>query len=1033
MRRVFDPSAGAFQRKWLTMAWRSVLCGAGMVLTAPVMALADSAPFSIATQPMPTALKSFAAQAHMQLLYQYNAVAKLMGNAVNGQLEKRVALELLLRNTGLEAVYSSDDSATIRPANALASPTPPSSQNPSADKATPISYAAPAEAPPPNPPQAAPSAPTEPPASQSNTLEQVVVTGTLIRGIAPAGANVISVDAQQIAATSPSGGNNLLNNTIPQLSEFNNTNINITAVNTQVTVDRPNLRNLPGLGTAGDSTTLILLDGHRLVGSGITETAPDPDIIPPAMIERIEVIPDGGSATYGSDAVGGVINFITRRRFDGVQVDGHAGFADNYHYYDANLTAGRDWGSGSAYVSYSYTDHTPVFGYDRDYVRHYGLGGRPAQDLNCVPGNVSTNAGSITYALPGLLPNTANYCDTSKNSSFINRQQRNSVFAGVSEDFTEGLKFDLRAYYTDQIQNNYGDFTSGSAITAANPYYERVASNPAPQAALPETVYFDWGPVLGTNASRSQTTLSSWGVTPTLSFDIGQTGWQLREMINYGGSLTKVDNTALNPTAQALALASTNPQTALDPYNIAATNPSVISNIANYEFYARSRQQLINERLVADGGLVPLPGGDVHLAVGGEYIHEKYDAMQGNFVPGTEGTVPFTDASRNSEAAFSELAIPVFSDKNALPGIAALSLNAAVRYDHYSDFGGTTNPQFALTYKPVDWLKLRGKWGSSFIAPSLADTNAINNSLLIIPAFIYPDVLPGKFSPNQAQWPLIALQGGLPNLRAQTAHTAEAGADITLPFDPDVKFTVTYYHITFNQIVSTPDVSNPFDFYTNYTQSYILNPTQAQVTALASQVRGGLAQVAPLFVPGALPIYILEDDRRQNLGNAKVDGLDFGANFKHATDFGSIDASFNGTYALQALVQATSSSPFANELDLDTSRLSFVANAGTNVGAFRAQATVTYSSGFQVTPTSANGFQQRVGSFALTNLFLRYDFSQIGGPALLTNNLVLTFAINNLFDRDPPLYRGAYNSIYNGYANGATVGRLFEVGVSKKF
>ena len=158
MRRVFDPSAGAFQRKWLTMAWRSVLCGAGMVLTAPVMALADSAPFSIATQPMPTALKSFAAQAHMQLLYQYNAVAKLMGNAVNGQLEKRVALELLLRNTGLEAVYSSDDSATIRPANALASPTPPSSQNPSADKATPISYAAPAEAPPPNPPQAAPSA-----------------------------------------------------------------------------------------------------------------------------------------------------------------------------------------------------------------------------------------------------------------------------------------------------------------------------------------------------------------------------------------------------------------------------------------------------------------------------------------------------------------------------------------------------------------------------------------------------------------------------------------------------------------------------------------------------------------------------------------------------------------------------------------------------------------------------------------------------------------------------------------------------------
>jgi outer membrane receptor protein involved in Fe transport len=84
---------------------------------------------------------------------------------------------------------------------------------------------------------------------------------------------------------------------------------------------------------------------------------------------------------------------------------------------------------------------------------------------------------------------------------------------------------------------------------------------------------------------------------------------------------------------------------------------------------------------------------------------------------------------------------------------------------------------------------------------------------------------------------------------------------------------------------------------------------------------------------------------------------------------------------------------------------------------------------------SSNGFQTHVGAFAPVNLFFSYDLSKahLGAP-IVTNNLLVTLAVTNVGDITPPLYRGAYNVIYNGYTtNGATVGREFEVGISKKF
>jgi iron complex outermembrane receptor protein len=191
--------------------------------------------------------------------------------------------------------------------------------------------------------------------------KEIIVTGTLIRGTAPVGSSSISLGVADLESSGAISSNALLAS-IPQVTNYFNrvpvSDLGI-AVN-QIQVSRPNLRNISG-NNASSSATLILVDGHRLASAGVNQASIDPDLIPTGAIERVEVVTEGGSATYGADAVAGVINFITRRKFDGVNVGGSFGFAKNYWQYDGSLTAGKTWENGSAYISYSYNKSDSLF------------------------------------------------------------------------------------------------------------------------------------------------------------------------------------------------------------------------------------------------------------------------------------------------------------------------------------------------------------------------------------------------------------------------------------------------------------------------------------------------------------------------------------------------------------------------------------------------------------------------------------------------------------------------------------------------
>jgi iron complex outermembrane receptor protein len=891
------------------------------------------------------------------------------------------------------------------------------------------------------------------------SLEEIVVTGTFIRGAPPAGAEVVGITEEQVQQTGATTTSQLLE-TIPQMGSFNAYQGVLGGFNS-VTTSRPNLRNLPGFNTSGGSSTLVLLDGHRIVGMGIQSTSPDPDIVPPSIIERVEIVPDGGSAIYGSDAVAGVINFITRKKFDGVEVGAHYGWGDDYSTADASATVGHSWSGGSAFIAYNFAEHQAVFGRERDYVKMWPttLSGVPfpITSLKCTPGNVvPLFPASSVYALPyssgSAKPGTANQCDESDDNSIYPKEYRHSVMAGVSQDLSDSVRLDVRGFYTNRVINQW----LGSDVTTSyiGPTFLSISGvTPSPFLASHLTsagpfeiqqVYYNYG---GPNASFQSNSLNTWGIAPTLSVDLGR-GWQWNTLFNFGQSRVEQHTSQGNATALNNGIAAG----LFNPYDPASSNPTALEAATSYESYGLSHQQLINVRSVADGDLFSLPGGEVKLAAGIEYNHESLDSQKGTVVPGTQDTgyaglsigstlitpasapLPVVDLSRHIEAAFAEVVVPIFGQGNALRGLRELNLSVSGRYDHYSDFGGTFNPKFGLTYKPLDWLKLRGAWGRSFVAPSLADSSLATPTnfiwvtglsfLLPPPALVasgqYPPPKPGQYTP--------IILGNTPGLQPQTAKTTSFGFDLDPPVVPGLTLSLTYWRIDYDNVIALPDFTNTALYWGSFGSKITVAPTQAQ---LNQAIAGANVVSGTACSPQPSCVYAILDARTANLGNYRADGLDFAEGYTHPTSFGSIDFGINGVYDLDVVQSPVAGEPYADLLAANYSRFQMRVSAGAQIGRLRAQAFLDHRQGYDLNPPAGLAPQQtHVASFDVVNLFFRYDFDPKGA----LHGLSGTLNIDNLFDRDPPVYRTQdIVPARDGYTNGFTLGRVFLIGVDKKF
>ncbi|MDB5477100.1 MAG: hypothetical protein JWP49_2611 [Phenylobacterium sp.] len=859
--------------------------------------------------------------------------------------------------------------------------------------------------------QAQPSPPTARPAAKAGdaapptAVSEVVVTGTLLRGVAPTGTNLISVAHDEIVATGVASAGDLLA-TIPQIGFFGTLpRGNQDAGSPLVT---PNLRNL---GLPGDSTTLILMDGHRIVGAGILQTFPDPTIIPPGILERVEVTPGGGSSIYGSDAIGGVINFITRRNFDGVEATGHYGFADNYTTYDANLTIGRAWSGGSGVLSYAYAKHDDLLGADRSYAtsNHMAQGGSDLRNTACTPGNITI--GATTYALPGRVAGTLNRCDDQKAVDIYPQETRHSLFGAFTQQLTPQLEFTTTAYWSrrNTVVRTAQSSQSG-VITAANPYFRPIGAEQA------QTVAFSYAGVFGPSNVTPQR-FESYGATSTLKYDVTDR-WQVRAQANVGRSFNEIHEDLVNAAAGSLALGGTTTATALNPYDLSATNPAVLATINDFQNLALASQRMAQFQVVADGVLFALPGGDVRLAVGAESLYSNLKQQLRSGPTSATGPVPNASGSRTVNALFAEVLVPIVGPGNGRPGLRSLDFSASVRHDDYSDVGGTTNPKFGVNWRPFEELLIRGNYGTAFHAPDLPTISsaAISSQVQILQISPFRPVgspITDLFRPT------IILAGGNPSLRPETAKTWQAGFDWKPHAIDGLALSATWYKVDMTDLIGLVSSATLFTD-PNFAPFFTINPTLAQAKAAAGNLQiVGAPSIDSLYV-GRSP-FLLVDARLNNFGALRQKGIDFDASYTRPFGSAVVNARLVGTYTLSKQLASGVSGPFTDTLKNGTGKLFYVASVSGKLDAFTARAAYNYRGGYPILGLVG---QSRIDAFKTVDLFLGYDLP-IRGPF---SNAMLTLNVDNVFDETPP-----YANTNVGYANGSTVGRLTSIGLRAKF
>jgi len=854
--------------------------------------------------------------------------------------------------------------------------------------------------------------------------DEIVVTGTLIRGVAPAGAQQFTVSSDEITAKSVTSTAQLMAS-IPQMASFGNLQT-VNSGGTQLTVSRTNLRNLPQ-SIGGSSPTLVLMDGHRIVGMGVRQSYPDPDVIPPMVIGGVDVLTDGGSATYGSDAMGGVINFNTRKKVEGINLAVRQSFGSDYKATDVNFSAGTSWSNGSAFVAYNYSRHDAVYGRSRDAVKSIDWATGLPSSKNCSPAN-ATVAGA-TYAVTNgsaLSLSNANLCDRSDVTDFYPREDRHSVMAGVNLEVSDSLEFEVKGWYSQRKNlNDSGPLQGNATVASTNPNYISIGGG----STASQAVAFDFAPVGG--IERNRTNLWAMGITPTVTWKIGG-DWRMKAFFNYGESKT----TAVNPTTNSTNLNAAVAAGTINPYNVSRSNAAALASVLDWQSYGIGRSKLSNAKATFDGPLFALPGGEVRAAVGGEFIHESFAGIVATDTAANARLAPLKSASRDVTAAFAELSIPLVGPDMNWP-IHSIDLSASVRYDHYNDFGNNWAPNVGLSIKPVDWINLRGRWNKSFQAPSVVNLSQAgaplvgnNPGFIVNFAPLLRNTLPGAPAFNGG--PIISVQGSVSPLQPQRARDYNLGFDISPPFLEGFAAHVTYFNIDYRGTIGQP----PLGFGTFYgvpafQNLYIMLPTTAQLQQFltdrgvsASVVTQTLASVA---AQGGTA-YVVADVRQRNLGITKINGWDFSFDFKHDTSFGSVYARYSSTLLHSSLTANDGTNYLPDQAGLDGSAYNHVATLGATVGEnFRGQVTWNHRAGYRLsTPAALN--QTTVGTFDTFDLYLQYDLQQNALPPI-----TLSLGVTNMFDKDPPVYRGTLSGSPSGTANGSALGRVFQIGAGVKF
>jgi iron complex outermembrane recepter protein len=867
-----------------------------------------------------------------------------------------------------------------------------------------------------------------------DAIQEIVVTGTLIRtDPTVVGSNVIAVDQSALQATGANSVVEMLRD-VPQVSALGVNEASRAGTGGAGNITYGNSINIRGISPFA---TLTLLNGHRVPMAGTSGSTVDPDVIPSIMLQRVDIVADGASATYGSDAVAGVANLILRRRVQGVETSARYGWADDYNERRVGLLAGHVWDSGQFSIGFEDSFHSALNGQDRAFYRsdQTARSGGDYRTLQCNPGNIE--AGGVTYAIPiggvtsansrALVPGTANLCDIAKYQDILPRVEHASVAATLDQTITDWLSLYGDAFYSRRTYRlAMAQATGPMQVPSTNPFFVAPAGatlspcSPAPGAPSCEQVDYSFMNDAGPNEynyGRSENYQATLGLRLKLGAD-----W----VLDADGMAGRDHDRAVDPTqglnngALDTALASSDPGVAFNPFG-GPNSSAVVKGLLNDRFFAPgdTGTQLLEAK--ADGPIVSLPGGQVRAAAGVQWHH---DELLYGFNSGVEGGADASlrvNLNRHSTAEFIELLVPFVGPDNAFTGIRALDLDVAGRSEDYSDFGRTSHPKIGLNWVPADGWKVHASYGTSFRAPLLSE--------LVGPLQgVFVQTYSDPQSPSGTSLG-YALGGGNPKLRPETATTWSFGIE----FEPveAAKLSATFFSIDYkNQIAS-------------YLSDLTILQQTAQlgslVTRCPSAACAGLLDryigSVPVFGPVLASPSVFVDGQEENLGRTEAQGIDFQGQYRlPVTAGGNWSVGVSGSVFTRYDVQFTPGGPTFDELNHIgyPLRLRLRGNVGWQWGPLTTFAFINFANSYtndQTTPS------QSVGAYTTLDLDINYDLGS-SWDNLVTHGLDLTLHINNLFDKDPPYVNIPVGANGGGGFDaqvGNPIGRLISLGIAKRF
>lgn len=983
---------------------------AAVALTAPVNAQAEqSIAFDIAGGTLQDALERYAEQAKVQLIYAPALVAGRKATALKGSFSASAALARLLAGTGI-AVRTIDKGVLmlgLPDGSALTEPGIGMTDGPVARD----------------------------PAVAANA--QIVVTGTHIRGAPPVASptrtisradmqrNGYSSLAQALQALPGNFGGMATEQSALSFSDRSGNNTTLAAG-----------VNLRGLGA---DATLVLVNGRRIAGAGLLGDFADISSIPMNAVERVELVADGASALYGSDAVAGVVNIILRKRIDGLESGARLGSVTDGHARELRLSqsAGTHWGSGSALIAYEFQKRKALLSADRAYARSADsrpFGGTDHRYPYSLPGNILgfTPTGGLgpAYAIPpgqdgtGLspgdfLPGVTNLENSRSGSDLSPDQTRHSVYASVTQTLGDGIDLSLEGRYAHRaFDSRLAGYATILSITDANPFFV------SPTGASSDLIGYAFTRELG--ATRTAGSAQSLGFTAAIDVDLGG-GWKAT---GYGAWARQRDKTRTDRIANEYLLGEalgSMPDDPLSPYSPArdgyfnpygngtANSQRVLDAISGY--YGGTTQSLVKTAdVAADGALFALPGGDVRMAVGADYRHEGFESRGVNYVfsPVPEATAP-VDYGRSVVAGYAELSVPLVGAGNARPGLHSLDISAAVRTERYGDFGTTTNPKLGLRWSPLAGVALRATWGTSFRAPNLQELQAradVSRAILR----------------DAAGRSLVVLQrsGGNDGLMPERARSWTMGIDLEPAFLVGFAANVTAFRTVFDRRIDVPALRS-------FSRS-LVDPTLAPFVRFVSPTTSSAdrafveALLASVGNPGNQPVDTVSavvDTRYVNTGKVDVAGVDVDLHYAFYRGENHFTLGLSASYLARWREQLTPTSAQVdrrNEVGRPVD-LRGRLTAGWSRGPFDALLAMNYVDPYR------DLAGKRIDAWATFDLRLAYAPKATGGPLA---HMSVSLVAQNLFDRAPPFYDSTVGAGYDG-ANADATGRFVALEVSKRW